>query len=49
MANGGVVRGKRAISEAFIDDVFTANEQKKAWKNGKMGRLLKDISFYSNQ
>ena len=50
MANGGVVKGKHVISRAYIDDVFSAGEKKKAaWMNGPYGEPMKDVSFYSNQ
>ncbi|BEU05402.1 hypothetical protein OAG1_42020 [Agarivorans sp. OAG1] len=50
MAADGIVNGKEAISQTYIDDVFTSNPEKTAaFKNSAYGSALPMLKFYSNQ
>jgi CubicO group peptidase (beta-lactamase class C family) len=50
MANGGKVEDRQVLSEAYINDVFSADDAKRAaWANGPYAGPMPDIQFYSNQ
>ncbi len=50
MANGGMINEKTVITGAYFDDVFSADEKKKAaWKKGPYAEVMPEVSFYSNQ
>jgi CubicO group peptidase (beta-lactamase class C family) len=50
MANGGVIDGRDVISEAYIEDVFTADDRKQAsWQKGPYGNKLDVFKHYSQQ
>ncbi len=50
MSNGGLVGDRQVLSEAYIDDVMSADDAKRAsWANGPYAGPMPDVSFYSNQ
>ena len=50
MANRGKVADRQVLSEAYIKDVFTADEAKRAaWANGPYAQPMPEFKFYSNQ
>lgn len=50
MANGGKVDDRQVLSEAYIADVFSADEAKRAaWANGPYAKHMPEFQFYSNQ
>lgn len=50
VTSGGVINGKQVLSQAYIDDLYRADDEKKsAWKAGPYGSKLDSVSYYSNQ
>ncbi len=50
MANNGRVGDRQVLSEAYIKDVFSADEEKRtAWSKGPYAKPMPEFKFYSNQ
>lgn len=50
VASGGTINGKQILSEAYIEDLFTADDAKRAaWKAGSYGDVMESVGHYSNQ
>ena len=50
MANGGKIKNRTVLSNAYIEDVFSADGPKRAaWKASKYDAAYKVINWYSNQ